>query len=463
MEVRLADWWPELMGRVADESLADLADEYGVELASVEAGLAAELAEGPVTESVWWPEACRRIEAGGSLRQVARSFGTNPRRVRRGLARSGLRAGGRDLREGVPELRAHVNRLGKVPDVVIARDAGVSVEAVKGERRRLKIEAYRPAREQDDSRRAALPPLEDELPPLEDELPPLEDELPPLEDDLPPLEDDLPPLEDDLPPMEDARPKRSERKRRRVIEPPQIIRRSTSASLRKRLQRMDAPVPTADAALSDRLPTPAVPTPAEPRRARRRVVSTNLTTSDVQSRRSRRGRTRLVRQEDQPHASPEPEVPATDEPRRRRKAKRLHGEVRVVDAHAVDLSELTDASQAVDGSGLVSLLPELPPVAPEPEAEQEPPAVELAPLARGVVAEDEILEPSHHDPDEDLSGLPSDVQDGRFGWQAEVDGQPCPFLIVAGSLQQAMEVARRQVPDRDLERMSIWMIGPLLA
>ena len=144
MEVRLADWWPELMGRVASEPLADLAHEYGVDLASVEAGLAAEPADGPVTESVWWPEACRRIEAGGSLRQVARSFGTNPRRVRRGLARSGLRAGGRDLSEGVPELQAHLARLGKEPDVVIARDAGVAVEAVKGERRRLKIEAYRP-------------------------------------------------------------------------------------------------------------------------------------------------------------------------------------------------------------------------------------------------------------------------------------------------------------------------------
>jgi len=448
MEVRLADWWPELMGRVASEPLADLAHEYGVDLASVEAGLAAEPADGPVTESVWWPEACRRIEAGGSLRQVARSFGTNPRRVRRGLARSGLRAGGRDLSEGVPELQAHLARLGKEPDVVIARDAGVAVEAVKGERRRLKIEAYRPVgREREEAASGAQAPVAEALPPLEDD-------LPPLEDDLPPLEDDLPPLEDERPHSRDVRPKRSERKRAREIEPPQVIRRSAATSFRKRLERMDAPVPTADAALSDRLPTPMAASPAEPRRARRRVASAKLTTSDVNARRSRRGRTRLVRHDDQPHGAPEPESTPAEEAPRRRKAKRLHGEVRVVDAHAVDLSELTEASQTAEGTGLVSLLPELPPPAPQPEARDEPLAVELESTAHEVVV-------SADEPDHDM--LISEVQDGRFGWQAEVDGVPCPFLIVAGSLDKAMQVAQRQVPARDLERMSIWLIGPLLA
>lgn len=91
----------------------------------------------------WWPEALRMLDDGASIREIARRLQTEPRRIRRALARTGVRAHGTDLYgAGLPELSAQRERLGRQPDGIIAKLAGVTPEAVAGERRRLKIPAF---------------------------------------------------------------------------------------------------------------------------------------------------------------------------------------------------------------------------------------------------------------------------------------------------------------------------------
>lgn len=143
--VREREWWADFVRRLASESLWSMATEFGVAEEDLEVALAAEPALDGALSAPWWPEVERRIARGASLRDTARRFGTNPRRLRRNLARAGVRAGGHDIREcGVEALASHEDRLGVVPDQAIARDAGVTLEAVQGQRRRLKIAAFEP-------------------------------------------------------------------------------------------------------------------------------------------------------------------------------------------------------------------------------------------------------------------------------------------------------------------------------
>ena len=143
--VREREWWVDFIRRLATETLGSLAAEFGVDHEDLEAALAAEPTPDGALCAPWWPEVERRIAEGASLRDTARRFGTNPRRLRRNLARAGVRAGGHDIRQfGVEALASHLDRLGVVPDAAIAQDAGVTLEAVQGERRRLKIGAFAP-------------------------------------------------------------------------------------------------------------------------------------------------------------------------------------------------------------------------------------------------------------------------------------------------------------------------------
>ncbi len=143
MSVTAQPWWPDLVGRLVDEPLAVLAREFGAGVEELEAALRAVSAGGPVREEPWWPEVVRRVAAGGSINDLARRFGTNTRRLRRGLARAGVRAGGLLVEgRGHPALAAFRDRLGREPDEVIAREAGVSPDVVKGERRLFGIGPY---------------------------------------------------------------------------------------------------------------------------------------------------------------------------------------------------------------------------------------------------------------------------------------------------------------------------------
>jgi hypothetical protein len=144
-DLREAPYWAELLSRLRDEPLDAIAAAYGLEPRALERALAGEPEAGAAERAPWWPEAARRVGGGRPVREVARRFGTNPRRLRRALARAGLRVGGQDVRtEGVPALAPLRDRLGRSPDATVAARAKVIIEAVAGERRRLGISAYNP-------------------------------------------------------------------------------------------------------------------------------------------------------------------------------------------------------------------------------------------------------------------------------------------------------------------------------
>ncbi|MBM4366528.1 MAG: hypothetical protein FJ102_09950, partial [Deltaproteobacteria bacterium] len=95
----------------------------------------------------WWSSLLAALGEGASIHALARRYGTNCRRIRRALARLGIRARGRDVDpSGLGELAAFGPRLGKEPDSAIAKAAGVTPEAVQGERERLGIGAFKPQR-----------------------------------------------------------------------------------------------------------------------------------------------------------------------------------------------------------------------------------------------------------------------------------------------------------------------------
>jgi hypothetical protein len=139
MSLQSAGWWPSFVHGLKVRPLSAWSAQLGVSEAELIAALIDADPGGPAQEAPWWPEALR-LRADTPLRALARRFDTEPRRLRRALAREGLRAGGRELdRRGDPALAAFRGRLGKEPDAVLARAAGVAIEAVQGERRRLGI------------------------------------------------------------------------------------------------------------------------------------------------------------------------------------------------------------------------------------------------------------------------------------------------------------------------------------
>lgn len=138
-------WWCEFVEQLRNTPLDTLAQTYGASPSDLEAALATEPIDTAGTDAAWWPEVVRRVHHGESIRATARAFGTNPRRIRRGLARAGLRVGGVEVPEvGLAALAEFGDRLGEEPDGLIAELAGVTVEAVQGERRRRSIAPFRP-------------------------------------------------------------------------------------------------------------------------------------------------------------------------------------------------------------------------------------------------------------------------------------------------------------------------------
>jgi hypothetical protein len=137
------EYWPALLEQLETRTVAELSEQYGATPAEIDAALAQTTGDRPVQQEAWWPEVLRNHEHG-SLRQLARRFGTNPRRLRRGLARCAVRVGGTTIDDaGVAALEPFRDRLGKEPDRTLATESGVTLEAIKGERRRLGIEPYR--------------------------------------------------------------------------------------------------------------------------------------------------------------------------------------------------------------------------------------------------------------------------------------------------------------------------------
>lgn len=135
--------WSTLLRRLPRESLDTLMAELGLPSEETLSRLVLLGSGGPAEQAPWWPEALRMLETA-SIRAVARRFSTEPRRIRRALARTGQRASGVDLLgQGHPALGPLRAQLGHQPDRQVAKAAGVSVEAVHGERTRLGIEPFR--------------------------------------------------------------------------------------------------------------------------------------------------------------------------------------------------------------------------------------------------------------------------------------------------------------------------------
>ncbi len=144
MSLKDREWWPALLERLRFEPLPVLAREFGENIADLCEELATIGANGPAQHTPWWPEA-RRLRNTTPIREIARRFHTNPRRIRRAMARTSLRVGGRELgSRGLPELQPFREQLGRVPDWRIAKAAKVTTWAVQGERRRSNIPGFRP-------------------------------------------------------------------------------------------------------------------------------------------------------------------------------------------------------------------------------------------------------------------------------------------------------------------------------
>lgn len=138
-----APWWRTVAARIEAEPLTLICAELGADPEQVLQALLDGDRPAQLSQASWWPELQRRSVEGEPIRSLARRFRLEPRRVRRALARAGLRVAGRMVAAtGLPALDDWRGRLGAMPDVAIARAAKVPVDAVIGERRRLGLGAF---------------------------------------------------------------------------------------------------------------------------------------------------------------------------------------------------------------------------------------------------------------------------------------------------------------------------------
>ncbi len=438
-------WWDEFIEALAEYPLYELARRYRVDEPRAIEALLAVSRGGPVTEEPWWPEAVR-IAGSYGIRQAARMFATNPRRIRRGLARAGVRVGGQRVGdEGIAALAPFRERLGKEPDHVIAADAKVTVEAVQGERRRLGIDAFRPE--------PAPRPEPEDTP-----LPPAADALPPAADALPPAADEPGARKPRRKVVRERRLRPQDAEPAPVVRRPSISERSTKTRVvswsrlderRREVRRVVRPEPT-----------PPTPTQEELDAAQAR-------------RRERRGRTRIIRPDRITlDDTPQPEVTAPARKRRVvRRSASPHGEVRELSVADIDISEIIpDADKAADAPRVV-----MPPAtaADEPVASDDAPTTPASRSATApepeAVAPEALAEPAATETDEaplaeviPLFSAPV-VTDHALAWQVLVDGQPLPLVFIASSAGEAAARVSDHVAAHQLRHASLRLVGPALS
>ncbi len=522
MSLRDQAWWPEFCNRLRTEPMEQLARAYGQSYQALSVALNLADDGGPATEAAWWPEAVRRYQGGASLREISRLFGVNLRRLRRALARAGLRVSGEDLDdEGVPALVAMRDQLGKLPDGVIAERAGVPVEAVQGERRRLNVPAYRNVKggEEEPAPAPALAPAPAPAPAPVKESRPAEPapraSRVAAEQPATPIRrvvftataQSAPPADSRAPAMtrreEFRRGGRDWREeptraaptvvsrntfRRETPSEPTVVRRPSSGGRLSSLARGELP-PTEDMGGG---------------RSEAQGEDLDSLTGGANVNRERRGRLRLIR----PDAiTPEPE-PTPEAPKPRKRKEPSYSPVRMVSPDAVDLSELAPATPPVELRAeddrparpapepepveelaplppmLDSLPPEpaaLPPRAPlvlPPEEEEDlepivvkparssrsraarpaPSPVAAPPAAQPVAAASPPAQVSRPAP---VALAAAPPPSGARGWLVRVEGRATPLVILAADILSATRRAAQELGPEELRSASIVAIGVL--
>ena len=406
--------WTVLVERLANEPLAALAAEVEISVSELERRLTLADPGGSALRAPWWPEAVRRVMGGASLRATARCFGTNPRRLRRGLARAGLRVGGVDVRaSGVPALEAYAAVLGTVPDGEVAAQAGVPQEAVQGQRRRLGVAPFFPER--------AVPA-----------------ETPPEPRPRPTGE-----------PVAKPRPRAREGRRpaRAEASAPQVIRRASPA----RMGRAGAGTLAPDAVP----PKAAVPT------LNKGGLPVLAPRSPETASGGERRRRRLVRPDrpDEPEGATGGSRPAASA------ASARHGAVRVVLAKEPTLEPRAaaprpqpPAEEPAEARSAPRDGPSRPTAEPRGGRQTAPPG-SPSPDAGGAGGA-----PPHRAEADGIEVAPAESVPARAetAWRVAVDGAVQPFVVFAPDLARAVALVARRLPETALRRVSVWEAGPLL-
>ena len=479
MTVRERPWWGSLTRRLTTEPLGSLAAAYELPIEELEAALAAETGSGSLVLAPWWPEAVRRVRAGVAIREIARRFGSNPRRIRRALARDFVRIQGENTGGPLPEpVRAVRDRLGKQADEDLAVEVGLPGEAIQGARRFFGIPpCVPPPRPRTRVRRVPERARESRPPRRE---------------------------------MERPAPKRSNRARPWEEPPPEVIRRSSPptrplVNLRRRL----VVVPEAEAAAqplppeASLAPEPVVAAPPAP------IVEALPEPTPVLSpfsddrggdegpsiSRLRRGRLRLVRpdlvDEEMDQEEPRPMV-------RRRKIS-PHSTVRTLSASELQRDPTGGGPEPLPSSTresvvepaqvapprLIASAPAAPEPAPSPrpsaaaaEERSRPAPASTPPVARPTrsIAAPPRATPASARPTPPAPAMPDPVPVpvavpevtaprqavGAIGWRVAVRGEALPFVIVAQDLAEALEILVAKAPGTRVGEASIWSMGPIL-
>ena len=409
-------FWPEFLRRLADTPLATLVAEYDAVTVEIEAALAATTGDRPVQQEAWWPEVLRQHEAG-SLRDLARRFGTNPRRLRRGLARAAVRVHGEAVaEEGLSRFEPVRERLGKEPDKTLAAEIGVTIEAIQGERRRLGIEPYRMRPDAEEWGEKVLPKREKPRPRRRWQ---------------------------DAPEPEIFR--RAMGSAPAAAEPAPVAERPLPVITRTAFRRMGQTDEETDQA-------PEAARPASFRGFSPEGTSAEAAGGAVFARGLERPRRRIVR----PNQT-EPEEPPSPATLPRLSRPAAVGSVRVI-------SPVEEA-----------------PITPEEETEAPPPRVRRVPTQRRTGRTVSPTPPPDPAPEGDpldldlppeadtLSAAPGAVPVptpaevlGAYAWQVAVPGRRQPLLVVADDIALALQIASDRLGAEAVAEARAWRLGPIL-
>ncbi len=447
------EYWPEFLERLHERSVKDLATDYGADPAELDAALAATTGDRPVQKEAWWPEVVRE-HASGSLRRLARRFATNPRRLRRGLARSGLRVGGSAVAdEGLPNLVPFRDRLGKEPDRAIAAEAKVTIEAIKGERRRLGIEPYRMRPDAEEwGGRPAQPRTKKRQRRRWQEAPePVIIRRSGLSD-----EDETTstvPDEVDEPEIEPV----AEPVSRAPVDSPQRRTAFRSVQVPPPIEEPDTNAKPAFGAILPSLASPAAPKPGGASR-----LSPEAGTRSRELRKRRRIVRPTTSERDQPPVKTSASMPRLAKPEAR-------SPVRIIEPGADVIASLVDEPSAPPVPEAKPKVRKMPRKKVKAAAKKRPvgPRSEPAPEVAAPPPSELPPEPALP-PEADLTPLPPAAEarmsasSGAYAWQVKIPGREETLLVLADDIEGALAVASEHLGGAPIAKARAWRLAEVL-